>query len=140
MPKTFIKFQISKPNEERFQNDSIYKILYIMCNSLVYVNYLNLLQNFCSDFFACELIWWKIKLRVFISFWKILREIFYIILFLWKYWRNHIKLLTYLLEMFVLSKGHLQLYTEYEAAAEHLPLHRNSGHYQPWPEAVLLPN
>ena len=37
-------------------------------NYLVY--YLNLLQNFCCDFFASEFIWWKSKLRLLITFCK----------------------------------------------------------------------
>lgn len=39
---------------------------YIVNNTSM--QYLNLLQNLCSNFFACEFIWWKVKLRMLITF------------------------------------------------------------------------
>lgn len=39
--------------------------------TICYYYYLNLLQNFCCDFFASEFIWWERKLRLLITFYKI---------------------------------------------------------------------
>lgn len=44
---------------------------YRLKSSTIWFYYLNLLQNFCCDFFASEFIWRKSKLRLLITFCKI---------------------------------------------------------------------